>query len=201
MEVGITLIAIAVILVVVVYYGGQIENFINSTSSAYLQQYTNGIIKTVPKSGQTTCTLDVAFTPTYPPTGFTNQQITISGGASKISWIACSGGIIPAELIPQFNMFSVVGAGNLLNIGQVTTNIKFNAVLIADDGTELFAIGNPKTVSVSSNLINPFNTPSFNMDFTFLSVPRQHYVLQLTSPDVGINSGNVGTSYSQQISP
>lgn len=193
------LIVVAVLLVIFVYYGGQIGDLVNSSSNTYLQQYANGIIKTQPTSGQSVCTLNVGFTPTY-LTGFTTGQANIPNGANKISWIGCSGGIVPADFIPQFNHYIFNGQSftTLMSLGAVNIPVSFNAVLIADDGTKLFPIVNPVSTTIVSY---PLNNSVFSFDFTFVKVPRQHYVLQISSSTIGINSYDVGTTYSQQINP
>lgn len=194
------LIAIVIIIVVVAFYGSQLSNFFNYyINQGYINlanQQTDKALQITPKSGQQVCTLKVVFKPFISANVVPPIYVRIDNGASSINWSSChSATPSVADLLPtpDLQLLDLFGFFNPSPSGY-----KFQATLVTDDGKQTHPIVNPVPAVGLNNNISGVGQ-SFTLTFVFQNIPRQHYVLQISSDSIGINQAGSGNTYFQEI--
>lgn len=207
------LIAVAVILVIVSFYGNQISTFLTTAQTNAQNAYvtsTNAkvLAPNTSNPGTVVCNLHVTFKPQFDEQNLfsiTSGQWKINGGASY-NWFNCNviGKLTTASLIPQFdNAYWQFGSASkqkldLISVGQT---IHLNLVITGSDGTVKSYQTDPFLTQSVTIPAGPVSTPQqFQFDYVIYNIPRQAYVIQVTS-DIPINGNAVGQPYLQSISP
>jgi len=199
------LIAIVIILLVGVFYGTQIMDLIKSVGANAYQNYadqtTNNALKLKPAPGQQLCSLKVVFKPFLAANVVPPIYVRIDNGASQINWYACHSTTPSAlMLIPTLNPF-LANAPALDLFGFFNPSpagYHFKATLVTDDGRQTFPIVNPAPGTGINNNISGVGQ-TFTITYVFQDIPKQHYTLQITSSEIGINQAGSGNTYYQNI--
>lgn len=190
------------------FYGTQIVNTVNSLEAQAYQQYantqTNSALTIKPKTGQQMCTLKVVFTPFLAANVVPPIYARIDNGATSINWSSCTPATLslgmlvplvnstPLDLLPPLDVFGLFNPNS--------AGYKFQGTLNADDGTQTHPLVNPvPAVGLNNAISGPGQ--SFTLTYVFINIPRQHYVLGISSDSIGINQAGSGNIYNQNITP
>lgn len=200
------LIGLIVLVIVVSFEGTQVNNFIQSNLAQAYQTYANtqtgNALQIHPKAGQTICSLKVVFTPFLRANGIIPPLIVQIDHGAMYSWYGCTNtnptlnDFFPT-LNPALYNFVAMDVFGLYNVP--ASGLKFDGTLVADDGTQVKPIVNPvPATGLNSNLSGVGQ--KFSITFVYQGIPKQHYKLNLSSIDIGINQAGTGNIYYQDVS-
>ncbi len=208
------IIGLVILVIAVSFYGTQVGDFYKSiTDTIALQNSnaniakatttTNNALPLTAKVGQQLCSLKVFFNPKLEtPLGHLSPiQVTIDTGAKTINWYSChSTTPTLAMLWPMLNPSLVNGLQKLdfFNANPSVGGYRFSGMIVADDGSQKNPLVNP-VPAIGLSTSTPADGQRFTLTYIYQDIPRQHYVLQVSSTDIGINQGDVGNVYYQDI--
>jgi hypothetical protein len=222
MGLGVGLIALAIILVVVFMFAGQVKELATSASSYLQAQGVNNAIGINPQVGQNVCDLKLVIQPQLVALPGVGQNIgqaiigavagwSLPSSAVSTSWVNChqygnpfSMSWVPLSWATTSPVLSILGSAQqqniLLSAGQT---VHINLVLVAPDGTQKSYLTDPlctslcTAVSIQAGIL--YVPQQYSFTFLITTIPRQTYQIQMSS-ELGFNGNNSGQPYIQTVS-